>query len=157
REATAARQLLDLPPCAQGAGRAPDLLERALAQVAEWPIVDVTRIEVALGGDERGAAQRLTDDPGRFAALEELEVDQEGQLHRIDQVPGPAPAPDVAAHQASRRWARAAGEVLVVEEVLRDLEPVPVPLVRSEVGDAFPQLPFERVDRVGVVVRDGRP
>src|SRR5689334_22976088 len=99
REAAAARELLDLPARLQRLGRGPDLLQRPLAEVAERAIVDVAWIEVALGRDERGAAQRLADDPGRLAALVELEVDQERELHRVDEVLRPAAPPDVAADE----------------------------------------------------------
>src|SRR5262249_48605189 len=121
REAPAARQLLDVPPRAERLRRAPYLVQRALAQGAESSIVDVTRIELGFGGDERGAAERLTDDPRRLAAPVEVEIDQERELHRIDEVLRPPAAPDVASDERSCRWARATGEILVMEEVFRNL------------------------------------
>ncbi|HSP96794.1 MAG TPA: hypothetical protein VL049_06060 [Candidatus Dormibacteraeota bacterium] len=110
----------------------------------------MTGVEGALGGDERGAAQRLADDAGRLAAAVELEVGEEDQLHDLDQVARqPAPA-HVAADEIARLQRRQLGEIAVGEEVLRHLQPVPVPLAGAEVGDLAPQQLAQRLDPVGV-------
>ena len=149
-EAPAAGERLDLSAGLQDGGGAPQVLDRLLAQVAERSVVDVARVQIAFRRDEGGAAQRLADHPRRLAAPVELEVDEKHQLHQLHQISRQATPAQVMSHQVARLDRGQRREVGVGEEVLRHLQPVPVPLGAAEPANLLAQSPAQRLHLIGV-------